>query len=217
MLVKVNLSKKEDYHTQRNNKLEAATACVFTSLVNASKASGIFFHYPTGYQPEDYLTEKSDSPHYWSLAKEISPKLVAQGYPPRQIYSVVEEIFNDVVGYEATKFIDGSSIQTMVYRLWVEKTACVVDGKFTRNGHAVAVVGFTYEHNWRENWKPRIYSDIVLSKIKTIIVDDSWGDYHSGYDSVRGNDVEFSLDEFNNLTNQYGIAYNKRMFVFYRR
>ena len=217
MSVKINLSKKENYYTQRNNKLFPFSSCGVTSMINALWSSNIPFTIPKNYQPEDYLTEMLESKEAYDIAKIKAPTLLKQGYEPRLIHVMLEWAVNRLVGYEADIFIEHTSIQTMIYNLWVNKNACVVDGSFTKEGHIVCVVGFEYEHGMHANWEPRSYSDILLSRIKKIIIDDSYGNYFTGYTDQRGNDIEFDLETFNRLTNYKGNYYDKRMHILRRQ
>ncbi|MFA5396587.1 MAG: hypothetical protein WC346_11325 [Methanogenium sp.] len=217
MIVKVNLSKKENYYTQRNNKKYPFSSCGVTSMINALCASNIPFTIPKDIQPEDYLSNMLEGTEAYKIAEIKAPKLLVQGYPPRLIHVMLEWAVNKLVGYQADTFIEHASIQTMIYNLWVNKNACIVDGKFTKDGHIVCVVGFTYEHGMNANWRPRSYSDIILNRIQSIIIDDSYGNYFSGYIDQRGNDIEFDLETFNKLTNKFGDAYDKRMHILRRQ
>jgi hypothetical protein len=216
MIVKVNLSKKENYYTQRNNVNYPFSSCGVTSMINALCASNIPFPILKNKQPEDYLTEMLESDLAYTVAKTKYNLLIKQGYPPRLIHGMLEWAVNRFVGYQADIFIEHTSIQTMIFSLWVNKNACVVDGKFTKDGHIVCVVGFTYEHGMNANWEPRSYSDVLLNRIQSIIIDDSYGNYFAGYTDQRGNDIEFDLETFNKLTNSCGNAYDKRMHVLRR-
>ncbi len=217
-LITINISTKGDYHTQRNNTIYPFSSCGVTSMINALKASKIPFNIPYNSiykQPEDYLSHLLDSPEAYKEAEKIAPQLIKK-YEPRLIHEMLEWAVNRIAGYEADTFILNGSIQSLLYHIWINKCACVMDGKFTKEGHIICIVGFKYESLNNITWTPHNYSDIEIGRIESIIIDDSYGNFNTSYKDQRGDDVELSFYDFNKYTNELGNPNNKRMHVFRR-
>lgn len=217
-IIKINLSKKEDYYSQLNNAKYPLSSCGVTSMINALAASRIPFAVPAKFskmQPEDYLTQMLETQEARKMAEKLAPHLVNK-YPPRLIHVMLQWAVNRFVGYEADTFTMESSIQAMIYHIWANECAVVMDGKFTPQGHIICVVGFEYEAN-TPSWFPKSYSDIRLERIVNIIVDDSYGNFNTKYWDHKGNDIELSLETFNNYTNELSNPFKKRMHIFRRQ
>ena len=94
-----------------------------------------------------------------------------------------------------------ATMEEILYTVGINKCAVNVNGRFTNFGHIVTVVGFSTEQNDLEMVEAS--EQIELNKIKSIIIDDPYGNWHSGYKDHRGNDVSFSLQQFDWLTKEY--------------
>ena len=111
-------------------------------------------------------------------------------------------------------FTTRASIQELLYRIARHKAASVVSGRLLSGGHLVTVVGFEYPGpDLSEADSP---ARLDLSVVSRIIIDDPWGDIHSGYKNHDGNDVSLSVAEFDRLTREYSNPGRKWAHLFSR-
>ncbi len=199
----INISRDDDYHSQLNNKKHPLSTCNTTSMVNALKASGIKFACPLGLQPEDHLSALLETDEARERMKRLYPWAVnaEAPIPARQIHGMLAWAVNEkLVKAPVVTFSTSVNVQEIFHNI-LRGIASVVTGRFTRQGHLVTVVGFiTSQDSVRLSRCP---TDIVTDLINGVIVDDPYGDYHSGYESPRGNDIMFDYAEFNWLTRIY--------------
>lgn len=188
--MKINLSKPKDYHTQRNNKFHPLSTCNVTATVNALLASGYDLDFCEG-QPEDCLFERLESKsaqaymakHYeWAVKAQLQTRFVHQ-----MLVWSVEQLMNEkgIVEFKT----DATMIEILSNIL--NGGAVNMSGQFTSSGHIVTIVGFETKQN-------QIF--FGLDNVETIIVDDSYGNFHTAYEIKNGNDIKFSLAGLNGLT-----------------
>lgn len=189
------------YFTQRNNRTDPALTCNVTAMVTALAASGIEFPVPPGQQPEDFLSFLLDSKESRLKASREYPLL--QNRHPREIHRMLAWAVNDrLVGRKVVQFSTQADLRILLWRLAVQRSACVVTGKFTAYGHMVALVGFeTTQEEVTDLADPRF---LDLDRVSKVIIDDPWGDWRTAYKDPNGNDIELSLGTFNTLTRDYG-------------
>lgn len=182
--MKKNNSAGKPYYTQRNNNIKPASACMTTSMINALSSAGwpVENLSANGSQPEDellrFIMTDAACERKW---KQLDP---AGRYPPNEWHEVLALGTNlllakHALGKDAVQF-HPSITEAAVKSVIDSGGALVVSGRFKtalgRLSHAVSVVG---------------YEDSGGGTV--FILDDPWGDYHSGYTDVNGNDVK--MDE----------------------
>lgn len=204
----VNISKNSEYHTQRNNIFHPQGSCNTTASINALRASNIDFDCPEGMQAEDYLTQILDTKESWDRMRRNFPWAIKGGYHPRHIHYMLEWAINKkLVGREVDNFHLDVSIKEILFHVLKNECAVNVNGRFTDFGHIVTVVGFkTFQDDLEYIYSPQ---DIDLKFVESIIIDDPYGNWHTGYNDPGGNDIEFSLEQFDWLTKNYNDENNK--------
>lgn len=206
----VNLSRDNDYHTQRNNRFIPMTSCNTTSAIMALKASRIRFDSPRGVQPEDHLTKLLLSNESHAIMRDKYPWAIRNGYPPNQVHGMLAWGVNRLVGRKVDQFKTDGTLQEIVWHLF-KRRALIVNGRFTRYGHMVCVIGF---QSTQADWDIESQDDINLSQVIAITVDDPYGNYHQQYKDFSGNNIDFVLDEFHDLTRTYNADGSKWLHVF---
>ena len=195
----IDLSIKDEYYSQINNKYIPLSSCMRTSEVmfllyngvrfieagnfNSQDNSKHFIIYPKGMQPEDYLTALCESPWGYELRNAL-PWAEKDKTPPGQVHQILSEIVNRMIGtpvdvYSFTKDI------TIVYNEIRNGRCVMTSGQFTKSGHAVCVCGMRYDENTNE--------------VSDILIDDPYGDYFSNYKNPNGNNIWFPVLEFMKL------------------
>jgi hypothetical protein len=192
----VNNGAGKPYFTQRNNKKKPASACNVTSMIIALNTAGwpVETFAPAGEQPEDMLMKFifSDTAtlNRW---RQLDPK---GNIPPNQWHAVL--------AYGTIRWLKtfGHKSPPVVFREAVSREeiisaigaggAAVISGLFPRQGktplrHVVAAVGYGVDKNG-------FY----------FIIDDPWGDYHTGYTSHNGKGIRMPLADFNSMMNPQG-------------
>jgi hypothetical protein len=198
----VNNSAGKPYFTQRNNKIKPGSSCNVTSMIIALSAAGwpVESLGDNGEQPEDalmrFINTDAATLNRW---KQLDP---GGRTPPNEWHEVLALGTNRLLRSHG---IDSSPV---TFRADVTpKTiidavnaggAVVVSGRFPQKGtapidHVVAVVGYREEAQ-----------DLI-----SFIIDDPWGDYHTGYANHNGNDIILSLDDFDALIKPQGRACKK--------
>ena len=207
-MITINLSNKNDYYTQRNNTFYPAGSCNTTSMIVGLLTSNVMFDSPPDMQPEDYLTEILSTAEAWKKMDEIAPWARKQGYEPRHVHVCLEWAVNKkLVFYDVVQFRMNVSMKQIVESI-LKGSSVVVNGGFTNYGHIVTIVGIkTHQDNIR-------HESIDMSKIESFIIDDPYGNYHTGYKDHHGNDIEFSFMELNKLLYAQGDSENKWAHVF---
>ena len=199
------------YHTQRNNERDPAETCQVTAAVMALRATGIPFASPAEMQPEDYLSVILDG-------REAREKL-DRDYPvlahrePREVHAILSWAINErFVRRKVTVFTTLATIQELLYRVARHHAASLVSGQFTKAGHIVTLVGF--ESDQEDLATASAPDGVDLAAVRRVIIDDPYGNNHSLYRDPDGNDVGYTLDEFNNLTREYGELGHKWAHLF---
>lgn len=210
-MITVNCSNKDEYYTQRNNKHTPFISCFATSMISLLDYRNISIIAPDGMevqvnefqntynkQPEDYLTEllcTKRAREFWSSRYHKSPKNNQQRFNYRTVAWVVNNLLckKEVVKYKKNMFL-----KEILYNTMQNKPA-VIGGKFTKEGHMVCVVGFiTLQEDVLDI---KQIKDLEKDKITHVIIDDPYGNYFKQYKDVKGNNVQFPLNLFNDLTN----------------
>ncbi|MDR0302468.1 MAG: hypothetical protein LBI04_09190, partial [Treponema sp.] len=187
----VNNGLGKPYYTQRNNKEKPGSACNVTSMIIALCAAGwpVENFAPDGEQPEDELMRFIfTDPATLTKWKQIDPR---GEIPPNQWHEVLAygaDRFLKKFGFNSSpvKFLDAVSVQDITAAIDAGGSA-VVSGVFPQEGkaalnHIVAVVGYGTDDSG-------FY----------FIVDDPWGDYHSGYKNQKGKGIRMPLEDFDEI------------------
>ncbi len=204
----INISNKDTYHTQINNKKVPQTSCFATAVIMKLSIQKIKiydsknnkylvsdFEKNTGCQPEDYLTAilcTNEAKDYFKKIAGRKPKNNEQ----RFYYTVVEWAINKILCRRNVVKYKKISLKEIINSI-DKKIPVLCGGKFTKGGHMVCVVGYAED-----------YYDI-----RAIIIDDPYGDYHTNYKDTKGNDIEIRTDLFNKLTDKYNNENEKRAII----
>ena len=195
--MKKNNSQNKTYYTQRNNKLRPNGACNVTAMIAALLAAGWAVEKLATKeydQPEDalmhFILSDKDVDRFW---RRIDP---SGHYPPNEWHQVLAYGTNlylkkcgllasgadAVIWNETRKLCD-------IIKALDDGGAAVLSGVFEAEGgksigHVVACVGYKKDDD---------------GNVTHLILDDSWGDYHTKYSDHNGNDVEMSVEDFRAL------------------
>jgi hypothetical protein len=199
----LNRSKDSEYHTQRNNLLIPHQSCNTTSMVMALKQAGLIFDHPEKEQPEDYLTRFLRKKRSYKKMEQLAPwafdSLGNAIYPPNEVHVMLEWAVNELIGKAVDRFSVSCSVSDMLRHLR-DGGGVVLSGVFPiASGdlnHMVSLAGFVYEAEDLAN--------LDLQKVSRFIIDDPYGDWHSGYTDHHGNNVELSYSQFNRIFKQIG-------------
>ncbi len=185
------------YHTQRNNKIAPASTCNVTAMIMALRSSGVEFVVPVDTQPEDHLAELLNSETVKTKQLKEFPTLGTR--PAREIHDLLSWGTNYLLCHRVvSRFTLKADLRLLLWRIAALRSGAVVAGRFTTYGHMVALVGFEYEGEIPETWL-----ETNLDLVKSVIIDDPWGNIHSDYRDHNGNNVELTLAAFNHYTREY--------------
>lgn len=215
-MVKVNISEGKDYHTQRNNKIDPNGTCGPTSVVMALFYSGITLPDCGGRQEEDVLTEfiRGDLRVKEAYERDY-PTEFKKGTPANELAPMRTLGTNLWIGREVCRFSWVAKLQEVILSL-ISGKACVVSGVWPYKNtageekgisHIVCVCGF---ESAQENiLQAKDTRDIDLDLMVSMIVDDPYGDYRTGYRDQRGNDVIVPFRDFIRITKEQGSVSRK--------
>lgn len=187
-----NRSRNTPYFSQRNNKKRPASACNVTAATQACAITDNLFHHTTGEQPEDYLMGILETKDAWDLLNSKLPGAICN---PWNTSHCIAWAVNKAVGRRICR-VETVTLQEMLHHIIITGGAVVAGGRFTKSGHFVCIVGLDTEQDISDI---KTLDDIDLSKIRSIIIDDPWGDYTKRYKDTNGNDVFIPLVDFNTL------------------
>lgn len=194
---KHDFSKHDDYHTQRNNARWPHGTCLATSLVMAAKQAGwAVDQVPDGVQPEDEIAELCHSTeardlieteYPWALDTEgnltVAPHTIhgVANWALRQVLAREVEQTRRTARFETSLMLD--EVVDMVSRGY----GIALSGSFDlENGdslnHVVSIAGFTVAEG-----------EDLPEGITKLIIDDPYGNYHTGYRDVHGNGIEMAF------------------------
>lgn len=176
---RINVSKDEHFHTQRNNLEIPHDACFVTSMIMALKDLGIPFYCPGWMQPEDYLTVLLLSNTARQELRQVDRYAYDKSIPANLVHAMVSLYVNRMVGREVTRFVARGHWEQLLEELRAGRPA-VVGTSLTPAGHVVEVVGLVEEDG----------------RATHVIIDDPYGDPRTDYRDVRGNDVELDAGRF---------------------
>lgn len=202
-----------EYRTQRNNRIAPTETCQVTATIMALEASGIGFECPDGVQPEDYLAGILDAPEAHEKLKREFPTL--KNRAPREVHSILSWAINErLVRSKVSLFTTRASLQELLFRIARYRTASLVSGRFTPDGHIAALIGFESDQiDLADAGSP---ATVEIGAVRRLFIDDPWGDWTTGYTDRNGDDVSIPLEVFNSLTREYGQSRKKWAHLFSR-
>jgi len=195
MLKKKDFSKHDYYHTQRNNTRWPHGTCLATSLVMASKQAGWSVdQVPDGVQPEDEIADLCHSTEARGIIEENYPwALDTEGnltLAPHTIHGVANWALKQVLSREWDQlrlitWFETSLLLEEALEMLQRGYGIALSGSFDLESgdslnHVVSVAGYTY------------HPDDEPGSVEGLIIDDPYGDYHTGYRNVHGNGVQLS-------------------------
>lgn len=201
VLHEINVSDGIPYHSQRNNKIVPLQACNVTSMIMALKQAGVELP-DTGYQqPEDALMEVLRSGAAYNMMRRAYPWAYQEDgairFHPNEVHGCLAHFTNEWVGKQVVTFSTSVRLEDILRHVAIMKLGAVVSGVFDMSdgrqlNHVVSVAGVVY--------RGAIDSDtFVIDDVVSVIIDDPYGDYRTGYTRHQGNDVKVPLSEFNQI------------------
>lgn len=200
-----------EYYTQRNNEIKPNSACNVTAMINALSSAGwpIEGLIKEQKQPEDELMHFiMSNPVIDRLWHTLDP---ACTFPPNEWHQLLATGTNMLLrergilsyGQSAVVFAECVPFDEIERNNEAGGTA-VVTGIFKNNEgknlcHVVAAVDIRYEES---------------EKHPALIIDDSWGDYHDGYVTKKGNDIEMSWDDYMYIIRPIGSSIKKAHLIY---
>ena len=203
---KVRIDRSESYFSQRNNSIDPVGTCMPTSAVAALTYGNFNLEHLKGKhaQPEDALTYfMRHDPAVLAKFKEWYPADAARGLMPNEFHEVVAFAINLWLGANVDTLSTGASLQKLAFHLLKGRPAfasgkwpCFFPSTQTVGviGHVVCFVGFDTLQSTIGSVE--VESEIDIAQITKIIIDDPYGDFHTKYTSVKGNDVEMTIAEY---------------------
>ena len=189
-----NFSRNSDYHTQRNNLKVPFASCNTTSMVMALKQAGWKVPEDGVTQPEDALTEFLSTPAARDRQKAVAPASMG-AYRPQEVHAVLEWGTNAWLHDTPDSFTTQATSKDLVATL-KSGGGVVLSGRFPMDppeadlGHIVSVAGYIELESEHE--------------VTRWILDDPYGDWHTRYKVHRGNDIQFTRDEFTRIFDRKG-------------
>ena len=194
----INMTKDNEYYSQRNNRVYPHSACMATSYAMASDYAGCQWHSPQGQQPEDHLMRFLRSKRAELYAREHHASLVKKGSPANEIHGVLPWAYKTIGGQGTAIFKTNWTLEQLLFFL-LQGSGVVISGRFPhyKKGcidHVVCLAGF--ETKQKSIQEVRGAMDIVLDDISSFIIDDPYGDYRNEYRSHKGNNISVKFDDF---------------------
>ena len=197
------INKDEDYHTQRNNKIDPHGTCNTTAIIMAMRKAGVFFNVPKGVQREDHMTQFLQSNEANRIRKLHYP-CISNEYQNYEIHGMLEWACNLLVdGRGVAKFSTGWSLGDIVCALQ-RGAGVVLPGDFPHYkygtiGHLVSIANVSYDNGTLESAR-----DFDLTYLLGFLIDDPYGDFRDGYNPEcegfdKGNDVVLDIFDFQNI------------------
>jgi hypothetical protein len=186
-----NNSKGKTYHSQRNNKLRPEGTCGPTSASNALEIINVKLPgVEKDEQVEDHITALLQSDEGLMHLKSLDPKAK---YNPWNSSQCIVWAVNKLAGKEICS-VEQYTLAEIIYHLVLKNGAIAVGTSFTKSRHFVCLVGVeTAQENILSAKSPK---DINTNQVTAIIIDDSWGDFNSGYQNTTGDNISIPIKSF---------------------
>lgn len=192
MIIDVSAGKQN--YSQRNNQISPTGSCATTSIAMALDYAGIAFPASKWAQPEDAIIDFiRTSPEVQEFYQKNYPDLFRVKAPANEVHAV--NVFG-VNLYFQKKIIDFSmkiAVSEILFRT-VAGLAVPVSGVWAGLHHIVCVVGF-------ETKQEDVYlcpgpGGLALDLVDTVLIDDPYGDYRTGYKIQKGNNIAVPFKDF---------------------
>lgn len=210
-----NLTRKDEYYIQRNNKYYPVSSCNTTSLANGIIGSGMFIRTKNGIQPEDKLTKLLETKEAFETAERLTPWFTnGKGElttDPRLIAIMLAWAAHKLMGKKICAYTSNGRIQDMLFNMIKFKGCTVGLGSFTPAGHYVCFCGF--KTNQADIGQIESPDDVKIEEIIHLIMDDPWGDFRTNYRVHNGNDIPITIDRYMDL--MWG-EYNNKYLIYIR-
>ena len=199
-VVIINNLDESDYNKQRDNKRYPLETCGPTSMAMALLQAGHSIPIKLGEDPADTITTFLTSERYYEKMYRILGTQETQ-WKPFNIHALLTEGVNELLGEKVSRFRTDWDFLGILFNI-VRGGGAVLSGDFTlpdgrELGHMVSLAGFrTKQRNIMDVRSP---SEIDLKLVESFIIDDPYGDWHTGYNDHHGNNIEFSPTNFNNI------------------
>lgn len=193
-MTEVNVSAGLPYHTQVNNRYVPLSSCNTTSAIMWLLDCHVPFWFPASMQPEDYLTQITESDEAYAYMKKVAPwawEGSTPRLPPRQVHACLAWAINRLAKREVARFRTNVTYQELASEL-ARGRAAILSTTLTQSGHVVTLVGVRSRQSLEELRDP---ARVRLQDVAGWTVDDPYGDWRTGYSSHRGNDVPLTHDE----------------------
>ncbi len=222
--MEIRVDTNKDYHTQRNNKTRPGITCASTSMAMALIYSGYekgIEVLSKGSQEEDFITNFihtdakvidfwKNNPQRWIRDGWIHyQEFLNQKRPQKEtmfgneIHEVLQFAVN-VLFPDVDRFSYAMPIKDILFNL-VKGGAVVVSGRWPHRNlgsiaHVVCLTGFSTDQESIKNINSP--EEIDMSKVTEFYVDDPYGNYHTKYDSTKGDNIIMSRADFFTILNE---------------
>ena len=198
-----NFSIDSEYHTQRNNMLIPLESCNTTSMVMAIEQAGYELDPGRYDQPEDRLTAFLQTDEAYSEMRKQAPwafneKTGEALYRPNEVHQMLTWAVNQLFHESVSIFRTDWESREIVHWL-LTGGGVVLSGKFPLPSgkalsHVVSLAGFILDE---PATKDKLLDDHESGwRVTQWIIDDPYGDWHSGYSDHHGNNTQLSADEW---------------------
>lgn len=199
-VISVNNSRSSDYNKQRDNQRYPLETCGPTSMAMALSQSGYVVPTEKGQDPADaitmYLTTK---PFYERMYDMLGTRDTR--WKPFNLHALLTAGVNEMMGKTVSQFRTNWKLKNLLFNI-VQGGGAVLSGDFTlpdgrELGHMVSLAGFeTYQQNIE---MVEDYTEVELKALSSFIIDDPYGNWYTGYKDHHGNDIEYSIKDFNSI------------------
>lgn len=214
--INYNLTRKDEYYIQRNNKYYPVSSCNTTSLTNGIIGSGMPIVTKNGIQPEDKLTKLLETKEAFETAERLTPWFTdGKGElttDPRLIAIMLAWAGHKLMNKKICAYTSHGRVQDMIFNMVKSKGCTVGLGSFTPAGHYVCFGGFQTKQTDIEQIE--VPDNVEVKKIIHLIMDDPWGDFRTNYRLHNGNDIPITTDRYMDL--MWG-DYNSKYLIFIRK
>jgi hypothetical protein len=203
------ISKNEEYQSQRDNIKRPRVSCNVTSTANALFASKVVWSWPDEVHPADYIMSELESEKTWEeFYKRFPYEKNHPTFSPWNSSDMLAWVTNEIVGYKVVD-VRRATIEEILLHIIVTHCAVVVSGSFFKGGHFVCVVGLDTEQEINEICQD---NQLDMTKIKGILIDDPYGDFRNFYKSTNGNNISMTVNEFMDIIYEEGKDNKKAQF-----
>lgn len=202
-----NVSTGCTYFSQRDNKVRPLETCGPTSLAMALVYSKVQLPViPEGSQLEDVITEfLATNKNVQDYYQRNFVALYREGVPANEVHAVAAYGVNLWLSRPVFRFTVEASMKDVLFRI-AAGTAVPMSGVWDGLRHIVCVVGCETDQDLKAVKTPQ---EIQLSAVKSILVDDPYGNYATKYKNPDGDDIVVPYADFIKITRTQGMSTQK--------